>query len=256
LAYFQSQQRSVTKEDYIVRAYALPAKFGNIAKVHLVQDDQLSKSFELDDLNRKVNEDDIGKTLKALQVSRIPNPLAMNMYTLGYNTSKKLTPLNQTVKENLKTYLSQFRLVTDAINIKDAYVINISVNFAILTKVGFNKNEVLLSCISRVQDFFDIDRWQIGQPIVLSDISYELSLVDGVSSVVAPKGQPTGTETTIIIENKHKTSEGYSGNFYDINSGLIDGVLYPALDPSIFEIKFPDSDIKGKVVGDNMGIVE
>ena len=66
LAYFQSQQRSVTKEDYIVRAYALPAKFGNIAKVHLVQDDQLSKSFELDDLNRKVNEDDIGKSLKSI----------------------------------------------------------------------------------------------------------------------------------------------------------------------------------------------
>ena len=77
-----------------------------------------------------------------------------------------------------------------------------------------------------------------------------------VSSVVAPKGQPTGNETTIVIENKHKVSEGYSGNFYDINSGLIDGVLYPALDPSIFEIKFPDSDIKGKVVGDNLGIVE
>jgi hypothetical protein len=258
LAHFQAQGRSVTKEDYIVRAYSLPTRYGNIAKAHLVQDDQLNKSAQTDNLERAVTQEDVDnkRTLKSFQVGRIPNPLAMNMYTLGYNTSKKLTPLNQTVKENLKTYLSQFRLVTDAINIKDAYVINISVNFAILTKVGFNKNEVLLSCISRVQDFFDIDRWQIGQPIVLSDISYELSLVDGVSSVVAPKGQPTGTETTIIIENKHKTSEGYSGNFYDIGSGLIDGVLYPALDPSIFEIKFPDSDIKGKVVGDNLGIVE
>ena len=180
----------------------------------------------------------------------------MNMYTLGFDSDKKFTNLNQTTKDNLKTYLSQYRLVTDAINIKDAYVINISVSFAILTKVGFNKNEVLLSCISKVQEFFDIDRWQIGQPIILSDISYELSLVDGVSSVVAPKGQPIGSETTVVIENKHKISEGYSGNFYDIESGLIDGVLYPALDPSIFEIKFPDSDIKGKVVGDNLGIVE
>jgi len=258
LAHFQAQSRAVTKEDYIVRAYSLPAKFGNIAKVHLVQDDQLNKSAQTDNLERAVTQDDVDnkRTLKSFQVGRIPNPLAMNMYTLGYNTSKKLSPLNQTVKENLKTYISQFRLVTDDINIKDAYVINISVNFAILTKVGFNKNEVLLSCISKVQNFFDIDRWQIGQPIVLSDISYELSLVDGVSSVVAPKGQPTGNETTVVIENKHKISEGYSGNFYDVNSGLIDGVLYPALDPSIFEIKFPDSDIKGKVVGDNLGIVE
>ena len=255
LAYFQSQQRAVTKEDYIVRAYSLPPKFGNIAKVHLVQDDQLNKTTGIDNLDRQITSTDVGKTIKQLQV-RTPNPLAMDMYTLGFNSQKQLSPLNQTVKENLKTYLSQYRLVTDAINIKDAYVINIAVNFAILTKVGFNKNEVLLNCISRVQDFFDIDRWQIGQPIILSDISYELSLVDGVSSVVAPKGQPIGEETTIVIENKHKISDGYSGNFYDIKSGLIDGVLYPALDPSIFEIKFPDADIKGKVVGDNLGIVE
>ena len=257
LAYFQSQQRAVTKEDYIVRAYSLPAKFGNIAKVHLVQDDQLNKSTGTDELDRVVTQEDVNskRTIKSLQV-KTPNPLAMDMYTLGYNSRKQLSPLNQTVKENLKTYLSQYRLVTDAINIKDAYVINISINFAILTKVGFNKNEVLLNCISRVQDFFDIDRWQIGQPIILSDISYELSLVNGVSSVVAPKGQPIGNETTIVIENKHKSSDGYSGNFYDIQSGLIDGVLYPALDPSIFEVKFPDADIKGKVVGDNLGIVE
>ena len=90
----------------------------------------------------------------------------MNMYSLGFDSNKKLTSLNQTVKENLKTYLSQFRLATDAVNIKDAYIINIAVNFAILTKNGFNKNDVLLRCVASVKDFFDIDRWQIGQPII------------------------------------------------------------------------------------------
>ena len=252
LAYFQSQQRSVTKEDYIVRAYALPAKFGNIAKVHLVQDDQLSKSFELDDLNRKVNEDDIGKSLRALQVSRIPNPLAMNMYSLGYDSSGNLTQLSPTVKENLKTYLSQFRLVTDAVNIKDAYIIDIAVDFSILTKVGFNKNDVLLRCVSVVQDFFDIKNWQIGQPIILSDIIYELSLVDGVSSVVPPT-ENNLEKLPIVVTNKYKPSEGYSGNVFDIKSATINGVIYTALDPSIFEVKYPNTDIKGKVVGDNLG---
>ena len=253
LAYFQAQQRAVTKEDYIVRAYSLPAKYGNIAKVHLVQDDQLNKSTGTDELERVVTQDDVDneRTIKSLQV-RTPNPLAMNMYTLGFDANKKLSSLNQTVKENLKTYLSQYRLVTDAVNIKDAYVINIAVNFAILTKSEFAKNEVLLKCVAAVKDFFDIDRWQIGQPIVLSDIAYELSLVDGVASVVPP----VDSDTVIKIENKYKAGEGYSGNFYDIKNSMIDGVLYPALDPSIFEIKYPNTDIKGKVVGDNLGIVE
>ena len=125
-------------------------------QAHLVQDEQLN-----------------------LQNEKVVNPLALDMYTLGFDGNKKLAPLTNTVKENLKTYLSQFRLVTDAVNIKDAYVINIGVKFSILTKVGFNKNDVLLRCVSTVKDFFNIDRFQIGQPIILSDIAYELSLVKG-----------------------------------------------------------------------------
>ena len=257
LAYYQAQQRAVTKEDYIVRAYSLPPKYGNIAKVHLTQDDQLNRDADSIDLDRQVTPADVeaGRTLRSFQAGRFLNPLAMNMYTLGYNSEKKLVNMNQTSKENLKTYLSQFRLVTDAINIKDAYVINIAVNFSILTKTGFNKNEVLLRCVSAVQDFFDIDRTQIGQPIIVSDIAYQLSLVDGVASIVPPV-ENNANKLPIVIENKYKLEEGYSGNFYDISSGLIDGVLYPALDPSIFEIKYPNSDIKGKVVGDNLGITE
>ena len=275
LAYYQTQQRAVTKEDYIVRTYSLPPKYGNIAKAYLVQDDQLNESMGLEHQEKKITVDDVGKSIKSISV-RIPNPLAMNLYTLGYNSNKKLEPLNQTVKENLKTYLSQYRLVTDAINIKDAYIINIAVDFAILTKVGVNKNDVLLRCVRTVQDFFDIDRWQIGQPIVLSDIAYELSLVEGVASLAPP---PDGEESivitnkddvaslarpregedgqSIVITNKDKVSEGYSGNTYDVETGggLIDGILYPALDPSIFEVKFPNTDIQGRVLGDNLQIV-
>ena len=254
LAYYQAQQRTVTKEDYIVRTYSLPPKYGNIAKAFVVQDDQLNKSIGTDELERTIKESDIGKTIKSVQV-RIPNPLAMNLYTLGYDSNTNLQPLNYTVKENLKNYLSQYRLVTDAINIKDAYIINIGISYAILTKIGFNKNDVLTRCTAALQSFFNIGRWQIGQPIVLSDIAYELSLVDGVASVVAPKDNNPDT-LPILIENKYKIQDGYSGNFYDIDSGMIDGVLYPALDPSIFEIKYPNSDIKGQVLGDNLGIVE
>ena len=228
LAYYQAQSRAVTKEDYIVRAYSLPQRFGNIAKVHLIQDEQLN-----------------------LQNQTVKNPLALDMYTLGFDSNKKLINLTNTVKQNLKTYLSQFRLVTDAVNIKDAYVINIGVKFSILTKDGFNKNDVLLRCVSAVKDFFNIDRWQIGQPIILSDIAYELSLVNGVASIVPPV-ENNPNKLPVVIENKFKMADGYSGNFYNIDSSLIDGVLYTALDPSIFEVKFPNSDIQGKVVGDNL----
>ena len=253
LAYFQAQSRAVTKEDYIVRAYSLPQRFGNISKVHMVQDDQLNPIQGVESENSLIKASDVGKSIKAVS-TRIPNPLALNMYTLGFDSSKKLATLSQTVKENLKNYLSQYRLVTDAINIKDAYVINIGIEFNILTKVGFNKNDVLIRCVSTLKDFFNIDRWQIGQPIVLADISYELSLVDGVSAVVAPPNNRS--DLPITITNKFDVASGYSGNVYDINSSIINGVLYPALDPSIFEIKYPDVDIKGKVVGDNLGITE
>mgnify|MGYP003137873166 CR=1 FL=1 len=255
LAYYQSQQRAVTREDYMVRAYSLPARYGNIAKVHLIQDDQINTASRIDDLDRMVTQDDVDnkRTIRSLS-ARIPNPLALNMYTLGYNSNKILEPLSQTVKENLKNYLSEYRLVTDAINIKDAYIIDIAVDFAILTKVGFNKNDVLLRCVAAVKDFFNIDNWQIGQPIVTADIVYELSLVDGVAAVTKPIESPNDSQ--IVITNKLRRADGYSGNTYDIESATINGTVYPALDPSIFQVRFPNTDIRGKVVGDNLGITE
>jgi|TARA_Y100000310_G_scaffold283182_1_gene304969 hypothetical protein len=183
------------------------------------------------------------------QASRIPNPLALNMYVLGYDANKKLTNLNQAVKENLRTYLGQYRMVTDAINIKNAYVINIGVQFSIMTRANYNKSEVLLRSIQTVKTFFDIDRWQVNQPIILSDLVYQLSLVDGVASVVSPV-EDNKQSLPIIIKNKYKVANGYSGNLYDIDSATKNGIIYPSLDPSIFELKYPSTDIEGRVVGD------
>ena len=234
LAYFQAQQRAVTKEDYITRVYALPPKYGNVAKAYVVQDSQL-------DSKSGANTD-----------ARIANPLALNMYLLGFDAGKKLTTVNQAVKENVQTYLTQFRMVTDAVNIKDAFVINIGVKFNLLTKVGYNKEEVVLRAIQKVRDFFNIDKWQIGQPIVLADLTYQLSLVDGVSAVVPPEeDNPNGH--SVLITNKFKVSGGYSGNAYDMVGATKDGVVYPSLDPSCFELKFPNVDIEGRVVGNSSG---
>ena len=234
LAYFQAQQRAVTKEDYITRVYALPPKYGNVAKAYIVQDTQL-------DSQSGANSD-----------SRIINPLALNMYLLGFDANKKLVTVNQAVKENIQTYLTQFRMVTDAINIKNAFVINIGVKFNVLTKVGYNKEEVVLKSIQRVKDFFNIDKWQIGQPIVLADLAYQISLVDGVSAVVPPEeDNPNGHP--VLITNKFKVGSGYSGNAYDIVGATRGGVVYPSLDPSCFELKYPNIDIEGRAVGNSTG---
>ena len=234
LAYFQAQSRAVTKEDYITRVYALPARYGNVSKAYIVQDTQL-------DSQSGANSDD-----------RIINPLALNLYVLGYNSNKKLTAVNQAVKENIQTYLTQFRMVTDAVNIKDAYIINIGVTFSLLTKTGYNKEEVVLRAIQTIKEFFNIDKWQIGQPIVLADLAYKISLTDGVSAVVPPEeNNPNGLP--VVIRNKYLTSGGYSGNVYNINEATRDGVVYPSLDPSCFELKFSTIDIEGRVVGDSSG---
>tara|TARA_B100000287_G_scaffold57482_1_gene50567 strand:- start:2360 stop:4318 length:1959 start_codon:yes stop_codon:yes gene_type:complete len=239
LAYFNSQNRAVTKEDYITRVYSLPQKFGNIAKAYIVQDESIS--------NQQVVSEDGQSTTTA--VSKIPNPLAMNLYMLGYDRNQNLVRLNKAVKENVKTYLSQYRLMTDAINIRDGYMINIGVKFAIITQRGFNKNEVLFNCVETIKDHFDIKKWQFNQPIITSDIAYKISLVDGVASVVPPIND-NPQKQLVLIENKYKYSEGYSGYVYDLQSATKDGIIYPSLDPSIFEVKFPNSDIEGRVVGD------
>jgi len=217
LSNFATQNRLVTREDYIIRAYSMPSKYGSVAKAYIVPDDQL--------------------TQKEMIETRVANPLAMNMYVLGFNSSKQLVALNDAIKTNLKTYLDYYRMLTDAVNIKDAFIINIGVDFEISVLPNYNSNEVLLRCINAVKDLFNIDRWQINQPIIKSDVINTIGRVPGVQSVIG-----------VTMKNLYDSDSGYSGNVYDLNTATKNGVIYPSLDPSIFEVKFPDQDIKGRVV--------
>lgn len=216
-AYFSAQDRCVSKDDYIIRALSMNPKYGSIAKVHVIQDDQLTTPDNSTD--------------------RVLNPFALNLYCLGYDGNKKLTQLNLAVKENLKTYLSRYRLETDAVNIKDAYIINIGIEFNIVTYSNIiNKKEVVLKCIEELKQFFDIDKWQIGQPIILSEIYNLLDKVDGVRTV----------KDVYIVNKYDQNNESYSNNFYDIQNATRDGVVYPSLDPCIWEVKYPNTDIRGR----------
>ena len=217
LAQFTSQNRAVTREDYIVRAYAMPAVFGSVSKVFITPDEQANLATS------EVND-------------TVANPLALNMYVLGYNNSKNLTQANRAIKENLKTYLSQYRMLTDSINLRDAFIVNIAVEFDIIPLPDYNLNEVLALSVQAMKDYFDIDRWQINQPIIYADIAGVLNDVAGVQSV-----------SKIQIKNRYSELDGYSNVAYNIAEATRNGIVYPSIDPCIFEVKYPNSDIKGRI---------
>ena len=127
-------------------------------------------------------------------------------------------------------------MLTDAINIKDAFVINFGIDFEITTYKNYNNEEVILNCISELQDYFDIDKWQINQPIIISEIENLIGSIKGVQTV-----------ESLTLDNRSGTLGGYSQYKYDFGQATRNGVIYPSLDPSIFEIRFPNTDIKGRV---------
>ena len=215
IAFFAAQQRAVTREDFVSRIYSMPPRFGNVSKAYLIQDEQEN----------------------ALTGATVSNPLAINCYVLGYNSSKQLSNLNLVTKENLRNYLSKFRMLTDAVNIKDGFIINLGIDFSIVPLPGYQGKEVLARCIFRLKEIFDIDKWQFNEPIFTGNIATELDKVDGVQTVLE-----------LQFHCKFDRKSGYSGNFYDIQAATKNKIIYPSQDPAIFEVKFPDKDIRGKVV--------
>ncbi len=212
---YSEQLRAVTKEDYIVRTLSLPSKFGSVAKAYIVQD-QLSSTKS---------------TTDAIIDS---NPLSLSLYVLAYDNSKKLVTASNTLRNNLKTYLSQYRMLTDAVNIKDAFVVNIGVKYDILVLPNYTGRDVLLACTQALQDYFKVEKWSINQPVNLSALYTLLDRVKGVQTV-----------QNIEIENK--VGGLYSQYAYDVKGATKNNIVYPSYDPCIFEVKYPDTDIIGRV---------
>ena len=161
----------------------------------------------------------------------------LDLYVLAYNTEGNLVTTSDTIKSNLIAYLNQSRMIGDTVNVKDAFIINICVEFEIITLPNFNNSDTLARCITALQAYFDISKWQINQPIILREITVLLDNVPGVQTV-----------QNVSIINKAGTNSGYSQFAYDISGATQSGIIYPSLDPSIFELKYPNTDIKGKVV--------
>ena len=208
---FPTQLRNVTANDYLIRALSMPPKYGVISKAWaqkpLVSDETTNTNTTLD------------------------------IYVLSADINGKLTSASTALKNNIKTYINQYRMISDTISIKNAFVINFAVYFETITYPNYNSNQVIQKCITALQDYFIIDKWQINQPIIIPDLFVLLDQIEGVQTV-----------KQVNFTNKAGTSQGYSKYAYDMNGAMQNGTIFPSLDPSIFELKYPNTDIKGRVV--------
>jgi len=212
---FNEQGRAVTLQDYTVRALSLPSNYGSIGKVYVTQDQLTNPNSATDSIIDS-------------------NPLSLSLYTLAYDNNRNLITSTPTLKENLRKYLAEYMTLTDAINIKDAFVVNIGVNFDIIVRPNYTGRDVLIQCNNLLQSYFDIRKWNINQPIDLSNLYTLLDQVKGVQTVQK-------------IEITNLSGGEYSQYAYDIKGATRNNVVYPSLDPMIFEVKFPTTDIKGRI---------
>jgi len=206
-AFFAAQNRAVTAQDYKVRVLSMPSRYGSVAKVTV--------------------RPDTGRD----------NPLGVNLHVLGFDGNGRLVTVNDAVKQNLKEFLSQFRMLTDGVNIRDGFAINFGIDFEILVSPSFSKRQTKFRAIRQLQDFLSVENVDFGEPLVISDLINELRGVDGVLSV-----------REFSVENRFDVNEGYSGNRYDIDRATRNGVVFPPQDPSVFELRFPDKDVTASAV--------
>ena len=217
IAQYPTQLRTVTKEDYIIRSLSLPEEYGVIYKAYVTQEN-LSVGIKL-------------------PVYDEVNTNALCLHILSKDENGNLNFADPALKQNLKTYLAEYRMLTDAVNIKDTFIINIGVNYDVILLPNFNNRLVLNNINVALASYFNTDSAQINKPILVNNIRNVIDTVEGVQTV-----------KKLEIVNKVGENSNYSKYAYDINGATINGVLYPSLDPSIFELKFPEIDIQGKVV--------
>lgn len=201
-----SQQRIVSREDLLARAYTMPSNFGRVFRIG---------------------------------VSPNPhNPLAAQLFVICRNSANELVIAPDMYKKNLARYLNKFRMISDAIDILDARVINIAFMYNVVIDSAMNKRSVLNEVNKKLKSFFDIKNFQIDQPLILDDAKNIIYNTNGVVSI-----------HTITVENRMGSykDRSYSGLSYDVVSNVVKGMLVPPTG-GIFEIRYLDYDIVGSAV--------
>lgn len=202
-AWFATQNRAVTREDVVARVLSMPTKFGKPEKVF---------------------------------VKTTPNSrFSYDIHVLSKDSSSRLTIATPTLKSNIVTYINKYRMLTDEVNVLDARIIDLRLNFSLVSASKVNRSEVLTVCLGKLIEYFDVDRMQIGAPIVLSDVISFIQSTPGVVSV-----------SELSFSNVFGLSDGrtYSDVRFDVSAARSDGMIICPTD-SIFNFSFPRRDIGG-----------
>jgi hypothetical protein len=319
IGHISTQDRVVTKEDYEARTLNLPARYGNIAKVHVtragsvrnserqrLQDlvgtlkevidlnytmfdsgiDAAVKVGILQDIKRKLDADkDGGLTAADFDILYEVLELAMgnvtqddrlatiDLYLLSFDKNKNLVNTGHIIKQNLKQYLSQYRLLTDQVTFYNGYIINFGVVFDVVSVPYENKDVTKLQCIDAIKEYFNIDNMSFKQIMYTSELEnllMDLPSVRAVNYVTITqrddynsesKGStsvfPKGLYTTLVSSDGATTTSRDDvtdyGYYYDFSvfygpaaiAGR--GIILPSYEPSIFELKNPNQNIRGIV---------
>jgi hypothetical protein len=325
-AFFTTQNRCVTKEDYEARTLNVPSKYGNIAKVYVSRTTEgditstanfigkvQSVQSQISDwttfistyLNAVAGSDG---TIDSTQITTIQGYLddidtqigtiptdqqiltsgagTIKIYILSYDRNKNLvgnpaanTPSaigNETdfiptiLKNNIASYIDNFRILTDSFQVIDGFIINFGIIFDVVAHKYANKKEVKLLCIQKIKDYFKIQKMQFSQPIYISQLEYDLMSVDGVRAVnyvtmtqhddwngeVDLLPDPTFTYSvtgdTQFDDGADITDSGGTPGYgwnYDFEAAYENGVILPPHPdtPGVFELKNPNTNIRGVV---------
>jgi hypothetical protein len=209
-----AQSRIVTKPDLLARIYTMPSNFGRVFRAAVRPDPN--------------------------------NPLASNVFIISRNQDSQLITSPDALKLNLSTYLNQFRMSNDAIDILDAQVINLTIDFSIVVEPGVAKNLVKQNIIKKLKDYFAIKNFEIDQPILLKDVENIIFNNPGVLSV-AHLVLKNIVGTVSFGEEGNSKSRVYSSTQFDVEANTDRGILF-APPGGMFEIRFPEFDIKGVTV--------
>jgi len=201
---FSTQNRAVTKNDYVNLIYRMPPQLGGIKRTNVFQDN--------DSFKRNIN-----------------------VYVLSEDSDGNLQRTNGVIKNNLKTWINSYKMINDTIDILDAHVVNLGIDFTIMPQPNVNKYDALAAALDELQSELLSPKYNIGEPFYVTDVYRILKEVDEVLDVI-----------NVVVTNK--TSTTHSSVYYNIDKNMSkDGRVLASKENICFEIKYPD-DIKGAVV--------